>query len=111
VDRAQLIQKLESMPEVIHRAELELLKAAEDTRQAKLALDMREGALILEEGLINGKNAEQRRAQLDSHTIEERNALVTAQQVEASARAMLTRQQNEFAAYRAMARLLAEEVA
>jgi DNA repair protein RadC len=109
-DRQTVINQLLAKPQTIHFAETELIKAQEATQKAQYTLDDRE-AELLQGTLIDGKNAEIRKAQLKDHTMTERAAVIGAVRKEALARAELAVAHNEFAALRAVSRLLAGEVA
>jgi hypothetical protein len=110
MDRNELVDLLLAMPLRIHASERNLLAAQDMTRNAQRILDEREREL-LQSDVIDGKNAEVRKAQLQDMTKGERLAVTVAAQDEAIARTDLTLLQNEFAAFRAAARLLAGEVA
>lgn len=100
-----LINYLQAIPGQIEQAEQSVLIAQEAIFTAKDVLSAKEAELY-SEGKIDGKNAEIRSSQLKQLTVPERNELVKAENDIAQARIKLTRLQNNFAAYRAIAGLL-----
>lgn len=120
--RDELIQALEASPEEILAAEKELLVAADALRFAETALEDAKvnylnGKVLAGDGnwitpaepLINGKNAEQRDAQLKDLTKRPRAAVQAAAADVERRRAALNLAQNRFKALRAIAALLSGE--
>lgn len=120
--RDELMQALLQAPEQIMAAEKDLLVASDALRFAEAALeDARtnylNGKALADDGnwitpaepLINGKNAEQRDAQLKELTKRERAAVQSAATELERRRAALNLAQNRFRALRAIAALLSGE--
>ncbi len=106
IEANEVIQRLLDLPGEMAERESELLRFEEDRRQAEVALQAATDTLLLS-GLIDGKNAEVREAQVRAGTTTERAALAMEERLVASAKFRLHCLQNEFASYRSVARLLA----
>ncbi len=114
MNRYELTGRLLAIPSEIHRAEANAIDANTSLVIAKDALADREAALLLEVDAdgnprVNGKNAEQRAAQLRQATELERAAALQAEVDRAAANSALTRLRDEFRAYRACALLLSAD--
>lgn len=120
--RDELTQALLAAPGEIMAAEKELLVASDALRIAETALEDAKvnylnGKTRADDGnwvtpaepLINGKNAEQRDAQVKDLTRRERGAVQAAAADVERRRAALNLAQNRFKAYRSVAALLAGE--
>jgi hypothetical protein len=110
MDKTTLIDQLMKKPAEIYEAEVGLLEAQSKVQKAQYNLDTKKSEL-LQGTQIDGKNAETRTAQLHDLTMVERAEVVGAEREVSSARAILSRLQNELASLRAIARLLESEVA
>lgn len=120
--RDELMQALLAAPGVIMAAEKELLVANDALRIAEAALEDAKvnylnGKALADDGnwvtpaepLINGKNAEQRDAQLKELTRRERHAVQVATADLERQRVTLNLARNQFDAYRSLAALLTGE--
>lgn len=113
MNRELVIQRLLELPERISWAEEELIQLNDDLRIAKEALTDKESELLFavkEDGkkVIDGKNAEERTAQMRGLTQLERADIFEAEVSVSQARLELTRLQNEFKALRSISFLLHE---
>lgn len=113
MNKELLIQRLLELPERISWAEEEVIQLNDDLRIAKEALTDKESELMFavkEDGkkVIDGKNAEERAAQVRSLTLFERSDIFEAEVSVSQARLELTRLQNEFKALRSISYLLHE---
>lgn len=116
MNKHQIIDRLVTLPDLIAQAEVYVIESAEDLQVAKDSLAKMEGDLLLGNisgVLIDGKNAEQRQAQIREHTQDERKDLFEAETALAEARTEYNRLLNELKALQSVARLLGgnEEVA
>jgi len=116
MNRVSFRARLQQLPKEIAAAETAVCNAADKVQQAKDILTDLEGSLLLGKinGLaIDGKNAEQRQAQLREYTKAPREQLQARERELALVRVQLTAVQNEFKSMLALARLLdpEEEVA
>ena len=111
VDKTLVIGRLLQLPELIERAEQDVIEIHENLTAAKEALDELEAMLILGQSSIkiDGKNAEQRQAQVFQATVDERSVLATDERALAVKRAELSRLKNELKAYSVVASLMAGE--
>ncbi len=107
MERELVIQRLEQLPMEIERAEKNLIDAVMAQTAAVDALKEKESSLQLS-GLIDGKNAEIRQAQLAEKTKPERDAVKTAEAEVSEAKMVYNYKLNEFKAARAIAGLLQE---
>lgn len=105
MSKQEIINRLMALPNEIFAAESVLIAANEKVQEAKNALAIKE-AELLTSGKIDGKNAEQRAAQLKALTEAERQAVAQAESEMPKVRAQLARLQNEFAALRAVAGMM-----
>jgi len=103
-----LFARLLTLPADINRAESTVLDAEWRRQEAASALQRAEDAVTLDVEKVNGKNAEQRAAQLRQLTEQERQAALLAERSHAEARLQLSALITEFAAMRSAARLLSE---
>lgn len=110
MDRQMIINRLTQLPAEIEQAEMDLFDAQLRATKARDILANKEAQLYLD-GIIDGKNAEIRSAQLKEHTAAERDAILAAENQVALARINLNRVLNQFKAYRAIAGLIESEVA
>lgn len=101
----ELIERLSALPGAIQAAELELLQIEADRQEAALALQAREDEVLL--AGLDGKNEATRQAQLREATRRERELLLLCERELHVKKLLLHRRQNEFAAARSLARLLA----
>ncbi len=111
--RDELIGQLLGFPDEIGEWEAELLRRQSALQDAREALDAREAAILLGTvpgAAINGKNAEQRAAEMRGFTDDERLAVRLAEAEVGACRIALDRRRNGFAACRAVARLLSGDV-
>ena len=111
MNRDELVRRLLELPAVIGREEVEYISAQQDLRWAREHLANAEAALLLKPEEIDGKNAEQRTAQLRVRTMAERKRLLDAELEEDRYARRLHELQNELASLRAVARLLAADAA
>ena len=111
MDKALVIARLLQLPELIERAEQEVIEVHENMISAKEALDELEAMLILGQLhlKIDGKSAEQRQAQVLQATRDERSVLATDERALAVKRAELSRLKNELKAYSVVASLMTGE--
>lgn len=103
--KIELIEKLFLLPGLIETAEEEAIRANKAIQQVKEILLDREDTLRLN-GVITGKNVEERTAQLRQHTQIERNAIQQAENIAGGARVKLNRLLNELAADEAIAGII-----
>lgn len=103
--KIELMEKLTLLPGLIEQAENEVIKANQVIQQSKEILLDREDSLRLS-GVITGKNAEERTAQLRQNTQIERTAIQQTENVASGARVSLNRLQNELAICKAIAGML-----
>lgn len=103
-DRENIIRELVTAPEDIRTAQAEVLTRTEKLEKARAVLKTREGELLLT-GAIDGKNAEQRAAQLWEQTREERARVETAEAELSRARLNLDYAYNHFKALRSIAQI------
>lgn len=106
INKEYCIQRLQDLPGEIRDADKTVLTAMNNVLDAKDALTSKEKELV-ESDVINGSNAEKRKAQIESLTVEERDILVAVENEQRQKQVELTFLQNEFKAYRAIAGLLA----
>lgn len=108
--RPQLIKRLTALPALISDHEHALLRCKQDAIEAEEALADREAALLFpppgEEPVINGSNADARKAQLRQATTRHRETLRTTQHAVDRQRIERDRLLNDFKGLRAVARLL-----
>ena len=111
MDKTLVIGRLLELPALIERAEQDVIEVHENMISAKEALDELEAMLILGQHniKIDGKNAEQRSAQVLQATTEERSVLATDERHLAVKKAELGRLKNELKAYGVVASLMAGE--
>jgi hypothetical protein len=102
----ELISRLTDLPAQIHAEEEHLLLLEKGLAAAKEHLTLTEDRLLLS-GAIDGKNAETRGAQLREQTDASRAAVAELEASTAAARTRVRLKQNEFSAFKAVARLLA----
>lgn len=105
MDKNELMDRIFKMPTAIFNAEMALFNSQSELAKAKEALAAKEADLYTE-GKIDGKNAEIRNAQMRQLTTPERNEIAKAENSLNLARIALSRQQNEFTAYKAIAGML-----
>jgi hypothetical protein len=103
--KIELINKLSGLPGEIHFAEMAIFGAQDGVTKAKDILSVKEADLY-SEGVIDGKNAEIRTAQLRQLTTPERNEIAKAENALSMARIAFNQLQNYFTAYRAIAGML-----
>lgn len=101
-DKNFLVSCLNTLPNDIYNAEIKVLEAQKGVTQAKEFLAAKEADLYAE-GLIDGKNAEIRNAQLRQLTAEERSGVALAENRLAQCRINLSCLQNQFSACKAIA--------
>ena len=107
MDKQFVIGRLMALPQEIFATENELITISEKIQDAKNTLTARE-AELLTSGMIDGKNAEQRAAQLKQLTELERATMANTEKQLPAIRAALTRLQNEFSALKAVAGMMRE---
>jgi len=105
MDRKEIIERLFSLPEEIRTAELDVFSQQLGITSAKDVLSAKEAELYTE-GVIDGKNAEIRTAQLRQLTIKERNDVARAENDANMARIKLNYLHNEFKALQTVAYLI-----
>ena len=110
MDKSTIIERLSTLPGAIHEQEKALIAAMETQAEFEAKLRAKEAELLLS-GAIDGKNAEIRAAQMAEKTAAEKAALKEAEKAVAEMRARLNLTHLEFKAARAIATLLAGEVA
>ena len=106
-----IVNRLIDLPSEIAEEELLLARMTARREEAKAALETAEATLLTAAGaegfpVVNGRNAEQRTAQVWNLTAEERNTLYRLQDAERQGAVRFHRLTNELAALRACARLL-----
>lgn len=104
-----IVQELIDIPEEIKKAQEHVLDKSETLERVKAALKDREAELLLN-GQIDGKNAEQRAAQLRMHTKAEREAMMALEVELNREKVHLDYSYNRLKALRAIARILGGEV-
>lgn len=104
-----ITQRLLQLPDEIEEAESQVLAAEDERRLAQASLDTIEARVVLDPERVNGKNAEQRQAQVLLLTEEERNLLAAATMRVEEAKVHLRHLQNEFSAVRSLVRWLTPE--
>lgn len=112
--KQQIIERLMALPEEIASAEKALIDAQRAVEVAKSELVDREAALIngkVDDIKIDGKNAEQRQAQLREATKFQRDAVAICEHDLQVAKVRLNSLTNQFRALRSAAMLLSGEVA
>jgi hypothetical protein len=109
ITREELLDRLASLPAELEAAEEELLQANRHLEEARNSLAERRACLLLDADAVNGRNEQQREAQLFDLTREERHGVAVAEASHAEAKMRLNRLQHEFAAARSCARLIASE--
>lgn len=105
MDRTQIATRIIEIPPLIAERELAVLEANRAAQRAKEYLAERESELILD-GVINGKNAEIREAQLRASTAAEREQYFAAESAAAVERVKLNALHNEFKALQVVAKIL-----
>ncbi len=105
-----VIKRLRELPGEIQAQENALLEAVQYQEAYAESLSNTEAGLLLS-GIIDGKNAEIRAAQMKDKTAEERAKVKEAENLVANARIGLNALLNELKALQAIARLLDREVA
>lgn len=102
-----LATRLLSLPLEIRDAELDLLKARADVNASQERLKAARGIAMLNGDVVNGKNAEQREAQVYAATGAERADLTQWQEVESRKAAVLSAKRHELDALKSVAALIA----
>lgn len=105
MNKQELITKLSTLPGEIEAQEQVVITAYEQVQESKAILAEAEDVLQLS-GVIDGKNAETRNAQMRSKTTDERQGVQQAENGLSIARATLNRLNNELAVFRAIAYML-----
>lgn len=105
MDKQEIINQLLELPRKIHQTELLLNQVYYEVQVKKDNLTAKEDQVLLS-GVIDGKNAETRQAQLRSLTVEERQAVQQAENQINKVKAELNRLLNTQANLRAIAKLL-----
>jgi cob(I)alamin adenosyltransferase len=106
--REQVINRLLALPKEIESAESDLIRVQQNLINAQDDLKVAEGEL-LSSGTIDGKNVEIRTAQLHQMTHGLRDTVSNYEAALPDYRKLLNRAQNEFAAYRNVARILSKD--
>ena len=101
----ELIEKLYELPKLIEEAENAVIKDVQAIQGAKERLLFVEDQLLTS-GVIDGKNAEIRSAQLRSRTPQQRSDIQDAENKASATRAALNRLNNELAVCKAIAGML-----
>ncbi len=109
IDRELAVERLLKLPGEISQHECKILDISLKLDDAKAALANKEVSLI-QEGKIEGKNEQQRKACLASLTAEEREEVRYLERKLAEAKVQYNFKMNEFSAMKAIARLLSREV-
>jgi hypothetical protein len=104
--RETVMEQLETLPLAVREAEMAVLRAEEARQAAENGLQAREDELLVS-GEIDGKNADLRAAQMRQATAGERAQVEEATRQVARLKIELHYVVNQFAALRALARLLA----
>ncbi len=112
---AEVTDRLLWLPGSIEEAERRVIELTHKAERAKLALEAAESTALLATGpdgfpIINGKNAEQRQAQLFHVTQEPRRTYASAREERDLAAIRLHRLENEMSALRSVSRILRPEV-
>lgn len=97
--------RLSTLPDEIYLAEMKIFEMQNNVTEAKEALSAKEADLYIQ-GVIDGKNAEIRNAQVKQFTAKERMAISVAENKVNQARIELNKLQNTLTAYRAIAYML-----
>ena len=105
MDKQAVIYRLTELPGEIEERENDLLDAQEELNRTKEALIDKQNELLVI-GVIDGKNAEIRFAQMRNLTSEERAAITQAETYVAASRINANRAINQFKAYRAVAQII-----
>lgn len=105
MDKQTLINRLLQLPDLLKYAEENVIKASEAIQEAKAALLVAED-MCLVNGLIDGKNAEIRAAQLREKTSAHRTILQEKENLLSRERAALNHLANEFKALGLVAGML-----
>lgn len=105
MDKQALIDKLAALPELIEAQEQVVIAAYGQVQESKSILSEAEDVLQLS-GVIDGKNAEIRQAQLRAKTAGEREGLQKAESNLSREKAKLNLLTNELAVCRAIAGML-----
>ena len=108
MDKNYIMKRLMELPGEINAAEMGVIDEQKVLDTAKIALADKESALTLS-GEINGKNAEQRAAQLREATKKERAAVAVAEFDVHVIKARLNLLHHEFKAMRSIATILSGE--
>lgn len=103
--KLDLINKLVSLPDLIEEQEKVVIAAYQQVQKSKKGLTESEDILLLS-GVIDGKNAEIRAAQMRENTASEREAAQIIEKALAIEQVKLNRFNNELAAYKAIAGML-----
>jgi hypothetical protein len=103
--KMDLIDKLASLPELIEAQGRVVINAYQQVQKSKKGLTESEDILLLS-GVIDGKNAEIRAAQMRENTVSEREAAQNAERQLSIEQVKLNRLNNELAVYRAIAGML-----
>lgn len=107
--KSDVIKELMLIPETIKYNQTNVLAVAEKIERMKEQLKDKESELLLN-GTIDGKNAEQRAAQLRMHTKAEREAIMALEAELNREKVHLDYSYNRLKALRAVARILGGEV-
>ena len=105
---AELIGELRRQPEKIAEAMEKILTQQRVSDEAKERLHDKEGSL-LQSGVIDGKNAEIRSAQLRDLTREERTKVRDCAEILETLKIELKHEQDKFSAFKAIAQMLGGE--
>jgi hypothetical protein len=105
VTPAALIDQLGRLPGMIETAEADLQELEAAKRSLAFQIEGKEAGLLAA-GQVEGRNAEERQARLRQETCSERQSLLVLEQRLAGAKRVLRYRENEFAAARALVRLL-----
>ena len=103
--KLDLINKLVSLPDLIEEQEKVVIAAYQQVQKSKKGLTESEDILLLS-GVIDGKNAEIRAAQMRENTVSEREAAQNAERQLSIEQVKLNRLNNELAVYKAIAGML-----
>ena len=103
--KIELIEKLSTLPDEIYLAEIAIFETQNKVTVAREQLGIKE-ANLYDQGLIDGKNAEIRNAQLKQMTTPERNDIAIAENQVNLARINFNQLQNTLLACRAIAGML-----
>ena len=103
--KIDLIDKLVSLPDLIEEQEKASISASQQVQKSKGKLTEVEDVLLLG-GVIDGKNAEIRAAQMRENTTSERETVQNAERVLTIEQVKINRLNNELAVYKAIAGML-----